>query len=111
MSSPHDVVHRLRDRAERSQPAVLADRVQLIAAAGQDLVRVGLMTNVPEDLVARGVQQRVQGNRDLTGAEIGAEMASDLPDGVDDVLADLLRHLRQLLVGEAVEVLRLLDAL
>ncbi len=84
---------------------------QLVAAPGQDLVRIGLVTDVPEDLVARRVEQRVQRDRDLAGAEVGAEMAADLADGVDDVLAHLLGDLLQLLVGEAVEVLGLFDRL
>ncbi len=93
VAGAHDVVLGLVDRAERRQALVLADRVQLIAAAGQDLVRIGLVADVPEDLVARGVEQRVQRDRDLAGAEVGAEMAADLADGVDDVLAHLLRDL------------------
>ena len=107
----HDVVLGLADRAERRQSLIFADRVQLIAAAGEDLVGVGLVADVPQDLVAGGVEQRVQRHRDLAGAQVGAEVAADLPDGVDDVLADLLGHLLQLLVGQAVEVLWLFDAL
>ena len=80
MAGAHDVVLGLRDRAERREAAVLADRRQLVSPSGQHLVRVGLMTDVPEDLVARRVEQRVQGDRQLAGAEIGAEMAADLPD-------------------------------
>ncbi len=78
--------------------------VQLLATAGEDLVRVGLVTDVPEDLVAWGVEQAVQGDRQLAGAEVGAEVAADLPDRVDDVGAHLLRHLLQLLVVELVQI-------
>ena len=92
-----------------ASPLVLADRVQLVAAAGQDLVRVGLVADVPEDLVARGVEQRVQRDRDLAGAEVGAEVAADLADGVDDVLAHLLGDRLKLLVAEPVQVLGLVD--
>ena len=93
MARAHDVVLGLVDRAERGEALVLADGRQLVAAAGQDLVRVGLVADVPEDLVARRVQQRVQGDGELAGAEVGAEVAADLPDRVDDVLADLLGDL------------------
>ena len=53
----------------------------------------------------------MQRDRDLAGAEVGAEVAADLPDRVDDVLAHLLRDLLQLLVGEAVQVLGTVDGL
>ena len=107
----HHVVLGLGDRAERRQAVVLADRLELIPTPGQDLVRVGLMADVPQDLVPGRVEDRVERHRDLARAEIGAEMAADLTDGVDDVLAHLLRDLLQLLVGEVVEVLGLVDSL
>ena len=98
MPGAHDVVRGLPDRAERREPAVLADRRQLIAAAGQDLVRICLVPDVPEDLVARRVEHRVQRDGQLAGAEVRAEVTADLTDGVDDVLAHLLGELRQLLL-------------
>ena len=106
----HDVVLGLEDRAERREAGVLADRRDLVAAAGEDLVRVGLVADVPEDLVARRVQQRVQRDGDLAGAEVGAEVPADLPHRVDQQLADLLGDLLELVVGEPVEVGGAVDA-
>ena len=93
MAGAHDVVLGLEDRAERGKSVVLADRRQALAAAGEDLVRVGLVANVPEDLVAGRVEQAVQRHGQLAGAEVGAEVAADLTDRVDDVGAHLLSHL------------------
>ncbi len=104
MAGAHDVVLGLGNRAERGQALVLADRRQLLAAAGEDLVRVGLVADVPEHLVAGGVEQAVQGDGELAGAEVGAEVAADLADRVDDVGTHLLRDLRQLRVVELVQV-------
>ena len=53
----------------------------------------------------------MQRHRQLAGAEVGAEVAADLPDRVDDVLAHLLRELRELLLGERVQVLGSVDLL
>ena len=83
---------------------------QALAATGEDLVRVGLVADVPEHLVARRVEQAVQRHSQLAGAEVGAKMAADLADRVDDVGAHLLRHLLQLSVVEAVQVGRAVDA-
>ena len=83
------------------EAAVLADGVELVAAAGEHLVRVGLVADVPEDLVARRVEQRVERDGDLAGAEVRAEVAADLADRVDDLLADLLGDLLELVVVEA----------
>jgi len=109
MAGAHDVVLGLLDRAERGEALVLADRRQLLAAAGEDLVRVGLVADVPEDLVARAFEHAVEGDGELAGTEVGAEVATDLADRVDDVLAHLLRDLLQLGVIEPVEVGRPVD--
>ncbi len=47
VAGAHDVVLGLVDGAERRQALVVADRVELIATAGQDLVRIGLVANIP----------------------------------------------------------------
>jgi hypothetical protein len=104
VAGAHDVVLGLEHRAERGQPAVLADRLQPIAAAGEHLVRVGLVADVPEDLVGGRLEQAVQHRRQLAGAEVGAEVAADLADHVDHQLAHLLGDLGELLVGAAAEV-------
>ncbi len=104
MPCAHDVVLGLEDRAERREALVLADRVEPVAPAREHLVGVGLVTDVPEDLVPRGVEQAVEGDRELTGAEVGAEVAADLADRVDDQLACLLRDLLELLVGEVLQI-------
>jgi hypothetical protein len=92
VAGAHDVVLGLEYRAERRQALVLADRPQAVAPAGEDLVGIGLVADVPEDLVARGVEQAVQRDRELAGPEVGAEVAADLADHVDDQLAHLLRE-------------------
>ena len=111
MARAHDVVLGLEDRAEGGESLVLAYRGQRLAAPGEDLVRVGLVAHVPEDLVARRVEQAVKGDGQLAGAEVGAEVAADLADRVDDVGAHLLRDLLQLLVVESVKVGRRVDFL
>ena len=68
------------------------------------------MADVPEDLVARRVEQAVQRDGQLAGAEVRAEVAADLPDRVDDVLADLLRELDELVVVQSLQVLGARDA-
>jgi hypothetical protein len=109
VTGAHDVVLGLGDRAERGQALVLADRRQLVATAGQHLVGIGLMAHVPHELVARRVQQRVQRHGELARAEVCAEVAADRPDRIDDVLADLLGDLGELLLTASVEVLRSVD--
>ena len=73
-------------------------------------MRIGLVSDVPQDLVARGVEQAVDRDGELARAEVGPEMAADLTDRVDDQLADVLRHALQLDVRQRVKILRVVDA-
>ena len=70
---------------------------------------IGLVADVPEDLVRGRVQQAVEGDRQLAGAEVGPEVAADLADRVDDQLAHLLCDLLELLVRELLQVGRGVD--
>ena len=67
-------------------------------------MRIGLVAHVPEHLVTRRVEQRVDGHRDLTRAEVGSEVTADLPDRVDDQRAYLLGDLLKLGVVQFLEV-------
>ena len=93
-----------------ASPPYLRIVAELVAAARQDLVRIRLVADVPEDLVARRVHQRVEGDRDLAGAEVRAEVPADLAHRVDEELAHLLCDLDELVVREGVQVLRAVDA-
>ena len=65
-------------------PARLLQGLEAVAAAGQQLVHVGLVAGVPQDDVTGGVEDPVQGQRQLDGAEVGAEMPSGRRHRVDD---------------------------
>ncbi len=59
-------------------------------------MRIGLVADVPDEPVARGVEQIVQRDRQLDHAEPGAEVAAGHRDGVDRLLAQLGGELRQI---------------
>src|SRR5207247_1350544 len=100
---------RLLPGAERGKTAVLADGWKPVSATGEDLVGVCLVTDVPENLVARRVEQAMKGDGELTSAEVGAEVPSDLTNGFDDVLPYLLSERLQLPAVERFEVGRRTD--
>ena len=74
---------RSRRAGEAGKPAALAQRADAVAAPGQDLVRVGLVADVPDQPVARRVEDVVQRDRQLDHAEPGAEMAAGHRNRVD----------------------------
>ena len=110
MAGVEDVVLRLFALAEAGDAVVLPDGGERLAAAGDQFVRIRLMAGIEHDLVARGVEDVMQRQRQLDDAEVAAEVAADLRHHVDDRFADLLRHLRELSAVEFAQVGGSVDA-
>ena len=99
------VVRRLRAARVAGQTAHPAQGGEVVLPPGDDLVHVRLVPGVPDDRVARGVEDAVQGQGELDGTQVGAEMAMARGlDGVDDQRAELLGQLVQLRLGERPEI-------
>ena len=91
---------------EAGQPAAGAQRADAVAAAGQDLVRIGLMADVPDQAVARGVEDVMQGGGQFDDAEAGAEMAAGDRDRIDGFLTQLVGDLPDLFHLEPAQIVR-----
>ena len=76
MRRTEGVVFALGALGEAGKSAALPQRPDAVATAGQDLVRIGLMADVPDQAVLRGVEHVVEGNRQLDDPQPGAEMAA-----------------------------------
>ena len=101
---------RLAPPREAADAAELAERPEPLEAAGQELVRIGLVAGVPDDPVARRLEQPVERDRELDDAEAAAEVAAGRRDGRDDRLADLGGEPVELGGGQAAEVGRAVSA-
>ena len=106
VATVEDVVLGLAAAGKATHAVTLAERPETLVAARQQLVRIGLVAGVPDDPVPRRIEQPVKGDGQLDDAERRAEMAAGQRDGLDDRLADLLRHLAQLLVVQATQIRR-----
>ena len=109
MAGVEDVVLRLFPFAEAGDAAVHADGVEGIAASGDELVRVGLVAGVEDDLVAGRVEDVVQRQRQLDDTEVAAEVPADSRDDLDDAVANLSRELMELFAVEFPKVFRRVD--
>ena len=104
MRGAERVVFALRALGEAGQPAALADGAHAVAPAGEDLVRIGLVADVPDQAIIGGVEHVVQRDGQFHDAEAGAEMAAGLGDGVDHLRAHFVGELPELLGREVLQV-------
>ncbi len=96
MGGAERVVFALGALGEARQAAALAQRADAVAPPGQNLVRIGLMPDVPDQPVARRVEDIVQRHGEFDDAEARAEMPAGHRDGADRLGAQF--------VGEPPEV-------
>ena len=96
MSGAERVVFALGALAEARQAVSLAQRADAVAPTGEDLMRVGLVADIPDQPVARRIEDMMQRDGQLNHAEPGAEMAAGDRNRGDQLLAELLGQLRQI---------------
>ena len=109
MTAVEHVVGRFAAAREATDAIERAQRAETGQSAGQQLVGIRLVTGVPDDPVARRLEQPVEGDRDLDDPERRAEMAAGRLDRGDDRGPDLVGQLLQLRLVEAAQVGRALE--
>ena len=109
MGRAERVVFALRAAGEAGQAAGLAQGADAVAPAGEDFMRIGLMADIPDQPVARGVEHRMDGDGEFDHAERGAEMAAGDRNGVDGFGAQFIGELLELLGREIPHIGRDVD--
>ena len=106
MRRPERVVLALRAPGEARQPAALAQRADPLPAPGQDLVRIGLVADIPDQDVPRRVEHIVQRHRQLDHPETRPEMPARHRHRRDHLRPQLVRQLPQLARLELAQIRR-----
>ena len=96
MADAERVVLAFGARRKRREPALLLDGVQLLAPAGQHLVRIGLVAHVPDEPVMGCVKDVVQRDSQLDGAQSSGEVTAAGADALDQKFPQLLGQRRSL---------------
>src|SRR5580698_3607438 len=91
---------------EAGESVGLADGVEAVAAPGQKLVDIGLMTDVEDKVVGRRVENGVERYGQFHHAQVRAKMAARLGQYGDKFLADFLGQGRELIEREFLDVSR-----
>ena len=108
-TAPESVVFALghaRKAADAVQPALGPER---LAASGDDLVGVGLVADIPDDLVLRGFEDIMQRRGQLHGPEARSQVPRVDRTLVDDIASQLVAVNAQLLRRELFQLPRRRD--
>ena len=96
-------------RGNGARPSFFLMRGDAVAAAGEDLVRVALVADVPDQAVVGGVVQVVQGHGQLDHAQARAEMTARAGHRLDQVVAQLVGDGLQLVLRQFAQLRRAVD--
>lgn len=109
MAGAETVVVALGALGETRQAAAHAQGADAVAAAGENLMWISLMADIPDEPIAWGVEHEMQGDRELDHAETGAQMTAGHRNRVDGLATQLGRNLLKLLGLEFAQVFGRID--
>ena len=98
------VVIALGAEGEARQAAALAQRADAVPPPGQDLVRIGLVADVPDQLVVRRIEQVMKRHRQLDDAKTGPQMTPGDRYRVDHLGPQLIRQLAKILLRQTAQI-------
>ena len=89
----------------------LSQPLETVPATRDDLVCIALMAHVPQELVLLEIEDMVQRQRHLDGAEVAGQVATGLADRMQHELANFFRQRGQLRHRQLLQIRRAIDLL
>ena len=111
MSRVEHIAVALLSLGKAAEAVELPEMVKAFPASRQYLMGIGLMSHVPDDLILRQIQRKVQRHGQLHRSEIGAQMTSRNADLADQEISYFLRKLAIVLPPYLLDIVRLLNGL
>ena len=105
VSRAEAVKRTLRPLRETTHPMILPESVEVFLSTRQDFMGIGLMADVPHDLILRQIEGQIQPDGQLHHPEIRGEVASVLGGFLYDKLSDFGRELLKLPITQLLQIL------
>jgi hypothetical protein len=99
------IIRTLAPFGKPADPIVFPVAGKYFPASGKDLMAISLMTDVPNQLIIRRVKDIVKGYRQLDYPQAGRKMPTVNADDIDDILAEFIANLVQLLPAQQLEII------
>ena len=111
VSGVKHVAAALRPLRKPGHAAQLSQRGEPLLASGQNFVRVGLMTHIPDQAVLRRIKREVKCHCQLHHAKVRSQVSARHGQLLDQKLPDLLCQLRELIMRNLPDITWLIDLL
>ena len=106
MAGAKTVVFTFRPFGKPAEPSVLAQGGKPVQPSGEQLVDIGLVPHIPDNLVPGHGKHLMQGDGQFHHSQVGGQM-SPVPAGhFQDLLPDFLTQFRQLGIGDVFQIRR-----
>ncbi len=96
MTRAESIVGALLPAGETADSPELAQSVEVLPPARDELVSIGLVPYVPDQTVPGGIENIMEGQGEFYHPQVGGQMSANFGDGTDDFFADLLRQQRKI---------------
>lgn len=106
MRSTEGVIFAFGATGEPREATGLAQRADAIATACQNLVRIGLMPNVPNEFVGGRIENVMQGHGEFNNAKTRAQMTASDRHGVNHLGAHFVGKLTQIAFRQGAQIRR-----
>ena len=94
---------------EAGQSTTLSKGSNTVPPTGQNLVRITLMTDIPDQPIGRGLEHMVQSHRQFHNAQTGAQMSAGDRNGINRLCTQFICQLLELVSREITHILRNAD--
>lgn len=109
MRGAERVVGRFAAPRKAGDPVALPQPRHGLAPARQDLVRIGLVAHVPDEAVLRGIEDIMQGQRQLDRPEVRGQVPARAGDRIQDEGAQLVGHVVEFAAVQPAQLRRRID--
>src|SRR5512147_1980777 len=89
---------------EPAQPAVLPQRMKLLPASSEKLMRITLIAGIPDDLVGGRIQEIMQRNRQFYDTQVRRQVSADGGHSTDNLLANFLGQGWKVIGGQPLQI-------
>ena len=106
MSGAKSIIFAFAHFRESADPFVHPVGMKTVPPPGADLVRIGLMPHIPDQLVIRRVENIMDCDSEFDGAQAGTQMTGVLRGFFDQEFADLPAKLRKAFFRDLFKIFR-----